>query len=411
MSLGKTGQRSVIVLSYLVTFHVLLAYGLPGAMFALLAIGLGILYARSRAEGAAAISISLVVATLLYSLALKVTGFGDAIYYRPDEILSEYRDDLGHYAYRRGETKRMHMPHGDLQPMTRARIGVARDVEYHIDHYGFRNDADYADEPYVLVGDSFIVGTGNAQMDLLSAQLKRDHGLAGYNLAHPGGIADYARYVEVFSRDHHGFRVLVFVFEGNDFELEKEEQDSTPSLWLTNYFKMFSNTNVYRVTKSLVKRATRRSQISGEAYVTLRDIRGQRVALLTRYIEATRAKELPRNEKFEKALTQLKHYPALVYFVPTNYRVYYSELEGSQAPVLPNANWEYLKKLCTREGLDCINLTASMTRTGAALLAQGELLWWPDDTHWNRNGIAAAARTVADTLKRADQNPGAARRN
>jgi hypothetical protein len=176
MLLGKTGQRSVIVLSYLVTFHVLLAYGFPGAVFVLLAIGMGILYARTRAEGAAAISISLVVATLLYSLALKVTGFGDAIYYRPDEILSEYRDDLGHHAYRRGETKRMHMPHGDLQPMTRTRIGVARDVEYHIDHYGFRNDADYAGEPYVLVGDSFIVGTGNTQTDLLSAQLKHDLG-------------------------------------------------------------------------------------------------------------------------------------------------------------------------------------------------------------------------------------------
>jgi hypothetical protein len=156
--------------------------------------------------------------------------------------------------------------------------------------------------------------------------------------------------------------------------LEKEGQRSTPSLLLNNYFKMFSNTNVYRVTKSLVKRATRRSQISGEAYVTLRDIRRHRVALLTRYIEATKAKELPKNEKFEKALIRLKQYHARVYFIPTNYRVYYSELEGAQAPALPNANWEYLKGLCTREGLDCINLTAAMARTGEALLAQGELL-------------------------------------
>ena len=56
--------------------------------------------------------------------------------------------------------------------MTSARIGVARDVEYHIDHYGFRNDADYAGEPYVLVGDSFIVGSSNTQTDLLAARLK-----------------------------------------------------------------------------------------------------------------------------------------------------------------------------------------------------------------------------------------------
>ena len=411
MTIDKTKQRIIRVLAFLVAFHVLLAYGLPGGMLALLATGIGILYFRIQTVGAIAISLSLVVATLLYGLALNVTGFGDAIYYRPDEILSEHRDDLGHRAYRRGETMHMRMPHGDLQSMTSARIGVAHDVEYHIDNYGFRNDADYAGEPYVLVGDSFVAGSSNTQKDLLSAQLKHDYGLAGYNLAHPGGLPDYADYVEAFARNHHEFHVLVFVFEGNDFDLEKDDRRSTPSRVLKGYSEIFSNTNVYRVTKSLIKRAMRRSQISGKAYVTLRDIRGHHIALLTRYIEATKAKDLPKNERFENALIRLKHYHPRIFFIPTNYRVYYRELEGAQASVLPNANWEYLKGLCTREGLECTNLTASMIRAGEELLTKGELLWWPDDTHWNRNGIATAARAVAETLKRGESSPVVARRN
>jgi hypothetical protein len=29
------------------------------------------------------------------------------------------------------------------------------------------------------------------------------------------------------------------------------------------------------------------------------------------------------------------------------------------------------------------------------LLKKGEFTWWRDDTHWNRHGIAVAARVVA----------------
>jgi hypothetical protein len=398
----KTKKFAIKVLAYLAAFHVLLAYGLPGGLLALLAIGIGVLYTRVPVAGTVTTSLSLVVATLLYGLVLKISGFGDAIYYRPDEILTEYRDDLGHRAYRPGVTMRMHMPHGDLQPMTSARIGVAHDVEYRIDRYGFRNDSDYAGESYVLVGDSFIAGSSNTQADLLSSQLKRDYGLSGYNLAHPGGLSDYADYVETFARHHDKFSVLVFVFEGNDFEIEKDKRLSTPSRLLKTYVGIFSNTNVYRVTKSLIKRALHRSEIRGETYVTLRDIRGQHIALLTRYIEATKAKELTKNELFERALTRLKKYPLHIYFIPTNYRIYYRVLEGAQAPALPDANWTYLKNLCVREEIRCTNLTPAMVHASDALLAKNELLWWPDDTHWNRNGIAVAARVVAETLKRGD---------
>ena len=77
-----------------------------------------------------------------------------------------------------------------------------RRVRYKTDSMGFRNDADYHNEPVLLVGDSFIAGSGNTQEDLLSAQLERDCGLPAYNLAFPGELHSYVRYVQGFFRTH-----------------------------------------------------------------------------------------------------------------------------------------------------------------------------------------------------------------
>lgn len=397
------GRRVVTIAAWLVILHTLLAYGLPVALFAALAVGFGLWYYRMGAVGATVVSASLVVGTLLYGLVLRITGLENAIYYRPDEILTEFRYDLGHRAYRRDTAMTMRMPHGDLQPMTSVQIGIPRTVEYRIDRYGFRNDSDYTGEPYVLVGDSFIVGSSNTQGDLLSRQLSR-YGIAAYNVAHPGDLPDYAKYVEQFSRRHSDFRILLFVFEGNDFEFARKPSTSVWALFWKRYYEMFSGTSVFRVTKSLIKRVARRSGTAGAAYVTVRELGGQRLAFLTRYIDATRSGELVPNSDFEQALTKLKPNLAQVYFIPTNYRVYYRALEGNSAPPLPDAKWAYLKSLCQRERLTCTNLTVPLIGAAEKALVRGEYLWWLDDSHWNGRGTAVAAQAVAASL-----TPGARR--
>jgi len=399
MPLHKNMRRAISVLAYVVAFNTLLAYGLPGGLFGIFILGLGVLYYRIAAAEAVTLSVSLVLVTLMYSVALKLTGFENAIYYRPDEKLSEYRADLGHLAYRRDTTMHMHMPYGDLQPMTSVKIGVPRDVTYHIDGYGFRNDADYAGERYVLVGDSFVAGSSNTQTDLLSAQLRHAYGLATYNLAHPGGLPDYANYVDAFASSHRGFKVLLFVFEGNDFEVDEQKKPPKVLRAWRRYYTMFSGINVYRVTKSLIRRASQRAQITGSVNVTVRELNGHPIGFLTRYIEATRDRQRPTIPSFEHALLRLRPYLAHVYFIPTKYRVYYRAVESSQAPALADTKWEYLKQLCVRDDLACTNLTAPMLRKADALRARGELLWWPDDTHWNGRGIAVAAQVVTETLK------------
>lgn len=393
-------RRTLGVVAYLAALHVLFLYGLPSGLLIALAIGLATIYWRAGVTASVTITGALAVATLLYAVTLHVSGFENSIYYRPDEMLSEFRDDYGHRAYRPHATIRMHMPHGDLQPMTREEIRVPRDVDHHIDGYGFRNDADYAGEKYVLVGDSFIAGSSNTQADLLSRQLKDRYGIAAYNLAHPGGLPEYAAYVSAFHRQHAGFQVLLFVFEGNDFAEEPGEKTGTATHLWKRYYTIFSDTAIHRFTKSLIKRATHRAQIAGSSYVAVREVESRKLAFLTRYIEATRATDQPPLNSFERALRELQPFLAQVYFIPTNYRIYYERIEHQPLSNLPDAKWKYLSALCQREGIACTNLTEPMRRAADRLWTRGELLWWPDDSHWNGQGIAVAAQAVQATLRR-----------
>ena len=388
----------VTIVSYVVAFHVLLAYGLPGGVLLLLAVAAGILYVRVGALGAVAVTFTFVTITLLYSLALTLTGFENAIYFRPDERLSTFDYRHNHRIFRPGARLDMHMPQGDLQSMTSIKIAQPRDVSYHIDSYGFRNDADYAGQKYLLVGDSFVVGTGNTQADMISAQLAQGYGISAYNLAHPGDVPDYAQYVAGFKASHPtGAKLLVFIFEGNDFVASRTKKRSALSLFFKRYSNLFSDTNVFRVTKSLYARAKRSSQIADSEYLIIADIHGKKIAFLQRYAEVARQTSQPPIESFERAIGDMGADIERIFFIPTKYRVYHQYIEPGKD--LPNAAWEYLKGVCQKNNLQCTNLTPPLIKATDELLAQGEMTWWRDDTHWNRNGMAVAARAVAESLR------------
>ena len=398
-------RRWISILAYLVVFHTLLAYGLPPGIFLLLAILAGVFYARIGAVGSVAVSLALLVVTLLYSLALSITGFENAIYFRPDERLSTFDYQHRHRIFQPGVTLEMQMPHGDLQSMTQQKIAEPRPVIYHIDSYGFRNDADYQGQRYLLVGDSFVAGTGNTQSDILSAQLRRDYGINAYNLAHPGDVVDYAGYVAGFRKSHTtDAKVLLFIFEGNDFVESRVRRRSAVTLFFKRYSNLFSSTNVYRVTKSLVARVTRLAKISESQYLVMADLNARKIAFLAGYVEVSRRSTQPPIGSFDRAIQGMRDDIGHIYFIPTKYRVYHGHINPGE--VLPNASWNYLQNVCQQNHLACTNLTQPLIDASDALLARGELTWWRDDTHWNRKGIAVAARVVAASLAATTVRPG-----
>lgn len=395
-------RRWLGIAAFLIVLHTLLAYGLPVGAFVLIALALGFLFYRVGPLGALTVALGFVAATLLYALVIRLGGLENAMYYRPHERLVAYDYEHRHRSYRRNAVVEMRMPHGDLQSMTGEDIAQPRDVVFRTDDHGFRNDVGYRGQRYVLVGDSFIAAVGDTQANMLNAQLERDYGIDSYNLGHPGNLTDYIAYIEGFrARYGQDFKVLLFLFEGNDFPDALPEiankRYSRFSLFWKRYYNMFSDTNVFRLTKSLVKRATRLRSIAGSENVRTYDVHGQRLGFYVPYIAATTRAEYRPGPEVERAILaigpQLEH----VFFIPTNYRVYHRHIAPGEA--LPHAHWEYLSALCRRHQLRCTDLTPALVAASDRLLRAGRFSWWQDDTHWNADGMAAAARVVAEVLR------------
>lgn len=404
MSRSTTARRFAGITAWLVAFHVLLAYGLPEGLFIGLILLLAIVYWRGGALAGWTVSITLVVATLFYGAALKLTGFEDSIYYRPDEKYVRFDYANNHRIYQGNVHIDMTMPHGDLRAMTREDIAEPRRMQFHTDSDGFRNELDYHGQTYVLVGDSFIAGSSNSQEDMLAVQLLRDHHLDTYSLAYPGSPADYAAYVRGFAQRHgRNFRVLLFLFEGNDFEESRGRKESKLARYGRRYYEMFSEFGTYRVTKSLLKRVTRARSIQAGADLEVAELGGKKMAFYRRYMTVTRQAQEPQPEGFERSIESMRPYIERVYFIPTKYRVYSRHL--NPAETLPNAQWQYLQGVCRKYQLHCTDLTAPLVRESDALLKKGEFTWWRDDTHWNRHGIGVAARVVAADLAAAKSAP------
>lgn len=394
-------RRWLTFLALVAALHLLLFYGLPGSIRLAILIALGIFYFRAGAMAAVATTASLGLATVLCAVAIHLLGLDKAMYYRPHEQLVVQDHDYGHRAYRKNARVEMAMPHGDLKALTAADLAQPRPVVFQTDSEGFRNDADYRDGQYVLIGDSFVVGMGDSQADTLSAQLTRDHGIPAYNLGHPGDISDYLATWRAFRARHPGpLRGVLFLFEGNDFEADyKPARTETPGLvarWAGRYNGFFTGSDLYRVTKSLYARATKAGGIAASDSVRIVPLAGQSMGLYTPYATASQRTKFTLPPAMTKDLAELGGQVEHIFFIPTNYRVYARHLGQ---PELPHAQWQALAAMCARHGWRCTDLTPGLVSTSDELLKRSEFTWWLDDTHWNRAGIAIAARIVAERLR------------
>ncbi len=380
---------------------ILIAFGTPPG-YALIAIAVVLAVARASGVGSAlALVVSSTASLALYAGVLRASGLDEAIYYRFHERFATWDPRLGHRAYRPGISWQEVEPHGDLQVFTGEPIAEPRRVLFHSDSEGFRNDSDYAGEPWVLIGDSFVVGVGCTQTEILSSRLAA-RGIHAYNLAHPGGPLDYESYWRSFvSRHGRSAKPVLFLFEGNDFP-ETVGARERSDWWVALYHGVrdaaapLTRLSTYRVTRSLVSRVAARGEIEGDQVVVL-PLAGARLAFAAGDLRHVRAPELEDMTLSDAAFARLAPDLGAVFFIPTKYRVYQRWL--APAEHLPNASWQHLAQLCKEYGVPCTDLTPALVRRSEVLLAEGRFTWWRDDIHWNGEGIDAAAERVAEVLR------------
>jgi hypothetical protein len=321
-----------------------------------------------------------------------------------------------------------HMPFGDLFAMSNyfySSLPELRRERFYTDSLGFRNRHDYRGESIVLFGDSFVVGNGTDQFDILSEVLNEKYGLDVYNAGMSGAVGEYLDRFRLMERTYgKGFRAVFLIFEGNDFPCEsgsvtaeslqlRNEQPALHGLLAERYPRALAlatyvpeqvrQLESYRFFFGLTRRAMFRLGLygRGDLSVIVKRVGPYDMGFWTHYIKQSTLRQACEWDPVFSGLKEIANRVDLIVFIPTKYRVYFPYLGLGQE--LPNAQWDYLNDFARSIGVRAVNLTQPLAAESAKLLEEGQYTFWRDDTHWNPHGIAVGARVIAEELRNVAQ--------
>lgn len=396
----------ILTIALLLTGHALLFYALSPKIVILLLIAFAVLYLKIKWQDAITLSVTLALVTLVLAVAMEVLITEEkTIYYRPHEMFAQSDG-----RYKKNVRFEMEMPHGDLKAMALYTevIPEPRKVNFHTDSLGFRNTDEYQGQKYLFVGDSFVVGNGTTQSDIITEQLFERYKINAYNLAIPGNMDVYYNNVQSFRKlATKGVKVILFLFEGNDFPLNtivnpviappNAAKINPVANALKNYYKLFSSTDMYRYMYSTTRRIIAANIKKEKERVVVHNIGELPVAFYKEYITITERDILPENSETEFYISELKDDIEHIFFIPTKYRVYYNHI-NKNGQDLPDRQWQFVQSIGQKFDISTTNLTPALIEESDRLLEQGVLTFWRDDTHWNKYGIAVAADIVNKEL-------------
>jgi hypothetical protein len=289
-------------------------------------------------------------------------------------------------------------------------IVEARDIIFTTDSLGYRNQKFQSDPNYLLIGDSFIVGNGTTQNEILSEQLEKILGEKIYNLGYPGYPQNYENTLkenEIFKTNKKN--IILFYFEGNDFwlpidlneevktlsriksiiqKLETYKSNYLLSIYPNNFqFVRLINRKGQKSYTDIYQLFTNSRNITHKSKIMTEEIFGEKVGFLRLYNEISEAEVLETYIWDDADLIKSIKY---VVFIPTKYRVYH-DLDR-------NLPLEILRKGYEEFSVEVIDLTHVLKSAAMEQGKHGKFVYWRDDTHWNGIGIGAVANHLAGTL-------------
>lgn len=298
------------------------------------------------------------------------------------------------------------MPHGDLGlsnalPRT---MRQPRTVRFKTDNLGWRNDAPYSGQNVVVCGDSFVVGTGNSQEDTLANILTRQFALPTYSVAYPVTPQGYFDMCLDFLKTTKATPdIHMFVFEGNDFAFD--DCPSIPNVVSPSLYSSYKFSVAYQLGKKFALfpfLANFWAQMDSRVFnrhaaaLGLGKARGEYLAFLTPYVQATLCPtpRLVLDNPQQEVLQRLK----AVYFVPTKYRTYQPLLDEALTNPIPEPapGLTALHRFFDEKGIAVVDLTPALRTAANTNLEHGKLIYWRDDTHWNKEALQVAAKAVLE---------------
>lgn len=82
-----------------------------------------------------------------------------------------------------------------------------------------------------------------------------------------------------------------------------------------------------------------------------------------------------------------RNFQLIIILVPSKYTVYQPLIKGAIKTDKSEALNELQNEL---KDVPVVNTTVALQQAAAAELADGNLVYWPDDTHWNAEGVRVA---------------------
>lgn len=346
--------------------------------------------------------ITLLIGSLLFTFAcveIMIRIMADDVFYREHERFAKY----GRYLPNIHTT--VNVAHGDMVAMDpRAKVLASpHKVRFETDADGFRNSKDYQNEPYVLLGDSFVAGVGNSAPDTLASQINRMNPDRVYSLGYPGEPEDYQNRALDFLHSHPESKAkfIWFLYEGNDLvAADAKVKPAKPAGSVERLAKKISVrelpllaprflTILYKRIGAMVKKSDHNSP------VVLRAVNGMDMAFYQPYIDIVKHGALKLNLTLDPALIERT---ACVFIIPDKYRVYHDWI-ADESP-LPNtlASVKAIETFFAPLHIPVKDLGKAMQLAAREGLEKKEFIYWTDDTHWNAQGIHVAAEETLSCI-------------
>lgn len=204
----------------------LLSWGFsPALTFLIVTIFLGFLLSRQPLK----IAVNSLITIFIFAIFFVTSSQSNLDRERQPQLLPDglYREHE-RYAqsssgpYQAMVSDKIEQPFGDLyaidggnDPLRNLALSP-RTVYFSTDKLGYRNSSSsiLENNSVIFVGDSFVVGNGTSQEDIITQQFPS----APYNLGFPGGPADYwNRLNGLKHKIRQDAKIVLFFYEGNDF--------------------------------------------------------------------------------------------------------------------------------------------------------------------------------------------------
>ena len=310
-------------------------------------------------------------------------------------------------------------PRSDMAVAFNLPVRAPREQSFTTDAKGFRNRLDRSHADIALVGDSYVEGAYVSDDETAASGLERLTGWSVANLGRSGyGTLQELEVVRLFALPLHPRAVAWFFFEGNDLYDDDTYENALAYLHEHGRYaaaqhhalgwSRFSQASLSLNAARLLRRTLDPIvPVGAPSYGLFHGPRGPDVKLYF-YKDAALRFDDYEVQRLAKARRALSEGAALlrangialqVVFVPSKFRVYHDRCQfPGGSPCGSWSLWDLearFQELCSKDGLPLLDLTGPMR----AAAGRGEILYAPEDSHWNAEGHRFVAGLLATALR------------